>query len=239
MIRSGGRHIVIPAIMQVQTHAPRTAAAAAVAAPWYLTFDGGDYGVFSGVSVTPPFTVAFWVKRANTSGNHMVLTAAGFYYVFFSATDMYARHYYSHIVNQNSTAWVHYAINFVGDSENTRIYANGALITSAAPQNAYIIQQSYTRLGSAVDNSLGMVGNLACVGIAPKTLDIPTMYAVGAFHKPLDPATWTSLCLNMTEGTGTTLDDANGNDCTFGEGAAAPAWGGYMHDAGIAGWSDT
>ena len=33
MIRSGGRHIVIPAIMQVQTHAPRTAAAAA--ASWW------------------------------------------------------------------------------------------------------------------------------------------------------------------------------------------------------------
>ena len=42
MIRSGGRHVVIPNIMQVQTHAPRTAAAAA--ADWWLSggVDTGD-----------------------------------------------------------------------------------------------------------------------------------------------------------------------------------------------------
>lgn len=236
----GGRHIVIPPLMQMRTRGPKTAAVAA-AACYYLHFDGNDYGTFSGVSITPPYSVAFWIKRDNSTGDHGVLkSAAGFYYIMFTGDQMYTRHYYPNISTyQTATEWSHYGINFIGNSAPNQVFLNGVQ-QDDSDATAYDNTVAYDILG-CLGGSYYLEGDLAAIGIAPNTIDIAALYAAGTFHKPLNPAVWTSLCLNLKGGSGTTLDDesASGNDCTLASGDAAPSWAAKMEDSGPPGWSDT
>lgn len=209
---------------------------ATAAACYYLTFGGSNYGTFSGIAVTPPVTIVAWV-RATTTDQQQVLGRNGYEAALQFWTVVLGEHGgTSYGGSTAANVWQHIACT-VPASGDVRVWLNGTDATSVVGASDGATK-TITQLGRRFDGALAYTGDMAAIGIAGSVLDVAAMWTAGDFLKPLNPATFGVLALNMRDeaGAGTTVDDegTGNNDATLN----AAIWGGTMAAGGPAGWTD-